>query len=110
MLPEYAKDVVIAILGSSVALAGLLLVFGGFVFAQAQGFPRATTDDAIINRYRNVGRMGLIPFLFSLSLAATSVVWFLCPSESLYRFSVYGFLFLLLGTAAYAIAVLGFYL
>lgn len=109
-MPEYAKDVVIAVLGSSVALAGLLLVFSGFVFAQAEGFPKATTDDAIINRYRNVGRAGLVPFLISLGLAAVSVVWFICPSENLYKSSVYGFLFLLLGTAVYAIAVLGFYL
>jgi hypothetical protein len=109
-MPEYAKDVVIAILGSSVALAGLLLVFCGFVFAQADGFPKETTDDAIINRYRNVGRAGLVPFLISLSLAAINVIWFMCPSKNLYSLSVYGFLFLLLGTAGYAIAVLGFYL
>jgi hypothetical protein len=109
-MPDYAKDAVIAILGSSVALAGLLLVFSGFVFAQADGFPKATTDDAIINRYRKVGRMGLVPFLLSLSLAALSVVWFICPSGTLYASSVLGFLFLLLGTAVYAIVVLGFYL
>lgn len=109
-MPEYAKDVVIAILGSSVGLAGLLLVFSGFVFAQADGFPKETTDDAIINRYRRVGRAGLIPFLISLSLAAVNVVWFMCPTETLYRLSVYGFLFLLLSAAGYAIAVLGFYL
>lgn len=109
-MPEYAKDVVIALLGSSVALAGLLLIFSGFVFAQADGFPKATTDDAIINRYRNVGRAGLIPFLISLGLAAVNVIWFICPTGHLYTLSVYGFLFLLFGTAVYAIVVLGFYL
>ena len=80
------------------------------MFTQADGFPKATTDDSIINRYRRVGRAGLIPFLISLMLAAISVIWFLCPTENLYRLSVYGFLFLLLGTAGYAIVVLGFYL
>ena len=109
-MPDYAKDVVIAILGSSVALAGLLLVFCGFVFAQAEGFPKATTDDEIINRYRNVGRIGLLPFLLSLSLAALNVIWFICPSGTLYACSVFGFLFLLLGTAVYAVVVLVFYL
>ena len=109
-MPEYAKDVIIALLGSSVALGGLLLVFSGFVFAQADGFPKATTDDAIINRYRNVGRLGLVPFMISLILSAINVVWFMCPTENLYRVSVYGFLFLLVGTAGYAVAVLGFYL
>ncbi|SRR6266496_2436825 len=104
------KDVVIAVLGSSVALSGLLLVFAGFVLAQASGFPRATTDDKIIDRYRNVGRIGLIPFLFSLGVAATNMLWFLRPSACLYHVSVYGFLFLLVGTAVYAITVLGFYL
>ena len=109
-MPEFAKDVVIAVLGASVGLAGLLLVFSGFVFAQADGFPKATTDDAIINKYRTVGRFGLAPFLLSLLISALAVIWFLHPSPCLYYASVFGFIALLLGSALYGTVVLGFYL
>ena len=109
-MPDYAKDVIIAILGASVALAGLLLVFSGFVFGQADSFPRATTDNAIINKYRNVGRFGLAPFLLSLALSGIAVVWLLYPSRDLYFASVIGFMVLLLGSGVYGTIVLGFYL
>lgn len=109
-MPEYAKDAVIAVLGASVGLAGLLLVFSGFVFAQADGFPKATTDDALIDKYRNVGRFGLIPFLLALLVSALTVVWFLHPSRCLYYASVIGFIVLLVASALYGTIVLGFYL
>jgi hypothetical protein len=109
-MPEYAKDVVTAVLGASVGLAGLLLVFSGFVFAQADGFPKATTDDAIIDKYRNVGRFGLIPFLLALLVSALTVIWFLHPSCCLYYAAVIGFIVLLVASALYGTIVLGFYL
>jgi hypothetical protein len=54
-MPE-PKDVVIGILGASGALAGLLLVFGGFIFAQAASFP-ASTDDKITERHWRLGEV-----------------------------------------------------
>lgn len=109
-MPEYAKDAIVAVLGASVALAGLLLLFSGFVFSQAEGFPKATTDDATINRYRNVGRFGLIPFLLCLVVAALSVIWFWHPSPCVYFASLIGCMILLISSAAYGLIVLGFYL
>jgi hypothetical protein len=109
-MPEYAKDAMVGVLGASVGLAGLLLVFSGFVFAQADSFPKATTDDAIINKYRNVGRVGLAPFLLSLLVAALATIWFLHPSTCLYYLSVIGFIVLLSSSAVYGTIVLGFYL
>lgn len=109
-MPDNAKDVIIAILGSSVGLAGLLLVFSGFVFTQAAGFPRETTDDATINRFRNVGRLGLVPFVLSLLISGLSFAWLVKPETRFYCLSVIGFAVVLIGTAIYAIVVLGFYL
>jgi hypothetical protein len=76
-VPE-PKDVIIGILGASGALAGLLLVFSGFVFAQAASFPE-NTPDAVIARYTRAGRLALWPFLGSLIITILAVVWLLHP-------------------------------
>jgi hypothetical protein len=100
------KDIVLAILGGSVSLSGLLLIFAGFLFGQAAAFP-STTDDAIINRFRNGGRSAIAPFLGSLAVAGVSVLWLLTANACLYWSAVIGFLLVLLGTAIYgAITVL----
>ena len=65
-VPDYGKDVAIALLGSAVAIAGLLLVVAGMVFAQVNSFPAATTDDSLIARYETAAKLGLIPFMFAL--------------------------------------------
>lgn len=109
-MPEFAKDVVITLLGASVGLAGLLLVVAGFVFAQANSFPAATTDDALIDRYERAGKLGLIPFLLSLGEAAICLVWLIHKSPYLYGVLVAGFLLLLLLTAIYGAVLLLRYL
>jgi len=78
-VPEYAKDVMLGVLGASVALGGLLLVFCGFVFAQAASFPPATTDDSKIESYKRAGRLGLWPFVGSLVNAVAAVAWLVWP-------------------------------
>jgi vacuolar-type H+-ATPase subunit I/STV1 len=98
-MPE-PKDIVLAILGGSVSLSGLLLIFAGFLFGQATAFP-STTDDATINRFRNGGRVAIAPFLASLVVAAISVLWLLTPNAWLYWSVIVGFLLVLFGTAAY---------
>ena len=107
---DATKDIVTTILGASVGLAGLLLVFSGFLFAQAESFPRATTDNAIINKFKKAGRFGLIPFLLALLLAGMSIVWLLWPDPCLFLLSWTGFIVLLLGTALYGSIVIYYYL
>jgi hypothetical protein len=109
-MPEYAKDIMLGILGASVGLAGLLLVFSGYVFAQAAAFPPATTDDKIINRFRNAGRFGLWPFLLALTNSILSMIWLIHPGCNLYIVSIVAFFLLLVGTAAYGSVLLKFYL
>jgi hypothetical protein len=100
-MPEYAKDVMLAALGASVGLAGLLLIFSGFLFAQADSFPKATTDDAIIDKYRNAGRFAVIPFLLSIVVASLSVAWVVCPCPRVYWATIFGLCALLLVSAGY---------
>jgi hypothetical protein len=109
-MPDMTKDVVIAVLGAAVGLAGLLLIFSGFLFAQAAAFPPETTDDATINRYRNAGRFGLAPFLLSLLVAALAFAWMIHPATCIYLICTIGFGTLLLLSAAYGTFVLIRYL
>jgi hypothetical protein len=109
-MPEYAKDVMLALLGASVGLAGLLLVVAGFVFAQAGSFPPETTDDETIERYERAGKAGLVPFGLSLLEAGLCLAWLLHRSADLYAVSVVGFFLLLVLTALYGFVLLLRYL
>ena len=108
-MPDYAKDVMLGTLGASVGLAGLLLIFSGYVFAQATAFPPATTEDKIINRFRNAGRFGLWPFLLALTDSILSMIWLLHPENHVYIISIAIFFLLLIGTAVYGAVLLKFY-
>ena len=102
-MPE-PKDVVIGILGASGALAGLLLLFSGFIFAQAASFP-ATTDDKIIERYTKAARFAVFPFLGFLLTTLLSLAWLIYPNHCLLVFSVAFFVVLLIGTGIYGAVV-----
>ena len=94
------KDVVIGILGASGALAGLILVFGGFIFSQAASFP-SSTDDQLIGRYIKAGRWAIYPFLGFLATTLLSLGWMLHQSECVYVFCIALFSILVIGTGVY---------
>ena len=105
-----ASDVLLAVLGTSVGLAGLLLVFSGFLFTQAEGFPPATTDDATIRRYKAAAKMGMWPFLASMGIALASMVGLFVCSRRLFYGILAGFVILLVATAIYGAVVIRRYL
>lgn len=108
--PEYAKDVAIALLGSAVAIAGLLLVVSGMVFAQTNSFPAETTGEDLLARYELAAKLGLIPFTAALIEAAAALIWLNHNSTCLYTGIIWGF-FLLLGlTALYGLVLILRYL
>jgi hypothetical protein len=109
-VPEYASDVMLGVLGASVGLGGLLLVFCGFVFSQAANFPPATTDDSKIESYKNAGMLGLWPFLGAIVNSLAVVAWLVCPSPLLYSIVLTIFVILLVATAAYGAIVIRRYL
>lgn len=96
----------LAVLAGSVSLAGLLLIFAGLLFAQAAAFPKDTTPDDLIDRFRNAGRSVLWPFLLSLLIAALCLAWLLRSSPALYAVAWIGFGVLLIGTAGYGFWVI----
>src|SRR5579862_509725 len=96
--------------GASVGLAGLLLVFSGFVFGQAASFPPETTDNAIIDKFRNAGKFGLWPFLIAVLDSLSATAWLVHPSAWLYSVAVFGFFLVLIATGIYGAVLLKFYL
>jgi hypothetical protein len=102
-MPE-PKDVIIGILGSSGALAGLLLVFSGFVFAQAASFPD-TTPDTVIKKYTKAGRLAIYPFIGSLAATLLALVWLLCPALPVYFICVGLFVVLVVWIGVYGTLV-----
>lgn len=68
------KDVVVAILGSSAALAGFGLVFLGIVIASYQSYAGAVPD-AVVRPFRNAGAALLGAFGLGLVTVAVSLVW-----------------------------------
>lgn len=94
------KDVILGILGASGALAGLILVFGGFIFSQAASFP-STTSDEVIARYTKAGRWAIYPFWGFLVTTLLSVWWMVYPLDCVYIVCVGLFLLLVIGTGVY---------
>jgi hypothetical protein len=98
------KDVIIAVVGASVAISGLLLIFCGFLFSQAASFP-SNTSDKLIDRFRRAARFGLIPLLGALLDAGFAFRWMLNPDPVVYQIAVFGFVALLV-VGAFAILLL----
>jgi hypothetical protein len=101
-----AKDIVTAIFGAAVGLAGILLVFVGFVYSHAESQPLAA--DRI--KFKLVAKSGLFPFLVCLVSASLCLTWMSAPSPGVLcwtRYTLYGGMGL---TALYGIVAFLFYL
>lgn len=82
------KDVVIAILGSSAALGGFVLVFLGIVITSKESYGGATSEE-VIRPYRLSGSVLLGAFGLCLITVALSLLWLINGgSTGLYDASV----------------------
>lgn len=102
-----AKDLMVAIIGAGVALGGLLLIFSGFLFAQAAIMPESTSD-ATLDSYKNFARLGLVPFAASLAVAGLAAGYFISGSATLADITLVIFLILVGATILYGIAATRF--
>jgi hypothetical protein len=100
-VPE-PKDLVLGIMGSSGAIAGLLLIFSGFLFGEAASLPR-TTDDAILDKLQRSARMAIIPFCGFLATTLLSTIWLIHPSPCVYWLNTVFFLVLVVATGIYGV-------
>jgi putative flippase GtrA len=63
------KDTILALLGAAIAIAGLVLVYSGFVLARAAAF----SDVRKRRKYECVAKCGLVPVLAALSCALLAI-------------------------------------
>jgi hypothetical protein len=68
------KDVVLAILGASAALAGFVLVFLGIIIAAYQSYSGSVPPN-VVQPYRITGAALLATFALSLLTVAVSLLW-----------------------------------
>jgi hypothetical protein len=97
------KEVVIALLGASATLAGLILVFVGLVVG-AYGALAGDTPQRIKARLRRTIVLTLIPFVLGLVQITAGTVWLLDQLAWLYILTVVLFL---AAVGALAIAAFG---
>jgi len=86
-----SKDVVIAALGASAALAGFVLVFLGVVITGLSSFPPETVR-LVRMRYLRVAGVSVVAFLLSLVTVALAVVWLAYgQSRAVYHWTIWLF-------------------
>lgn len=102
-MPEH-KDVMGAFLGAGSALAGLLLVFIGFVYARGESYESRRGDV-----FKKAARLGIIPFLSDMVSCGFASAWLLGCWWA-YGWTVWTFLIGLVLTALYGTVTLLFVL
>jgi hypothetical protein len=107
-LPEWYeayRDVALAVLGAATGLASVLLVFVGFLLANAASFP-AGTDEHITNRYTRMAKAGMIPVSICIVVMLASFSWLFHPTSIwllkvwTWGFATAGWTFLIYGIVA----------
>lgn len=88
------KDVVLAYLGASAGLAGLVLVFLGLVVA-AYGGLAGDTPKSVKQPLRRTGRVVLAPFALGILCMLAAGTWLLCPDGLGWLYALTAMLFML---------------
>jgi hypothetical protein len=100
------KDAIAAIFGAAVGLAGILLVFVGFVYSHAESLELKADRD----KFKLVAKVGLFPFLICLASGFLCLNWMTDSSPGVFcwaRYALYGGMGL---TALYGVVAFLFYL
>lgn len=77
------KEIMLAVLGSTTALAGLLLVFLGFVASTYRSYPGGTPD-SVLRKYRKAANGVVLAFFLCLAGVLLAFVWLLTGGGSFY--------------------------
>lgn len=68
------RDAIVAVVGASAALSGLVLVFLGALVTSYQGL-LGNTSDRILNRFKTAAKLALGVFVLALGALTLGVVW-----------------------------------
>jgi hypothetical protein len=102
-----SKEIVSAIFGATVSLAGPLLVFVGFIYSHAETITLAATR----NKHKLVAKIGMLPFLLSLLCAVFCLGWMVHPTSSTLLLRIQCSFYVAMGaTAVYGVVAFLFYL
>jgi hypothetical protein len=95
------KDVVLALLGASATIVGLILVFVGLVVS-AYGTLAGDSPKTVKDRLRHTAGWTLVPFGLGLGQIIAATIWLLHPSCEAYSLVVVLFLATVVTLAAAA--------
>ncbi len=98
------KDIAVATLGGSSAIASILLVFVGFMIMKVESLP-SETPDRIISKYRLVAKWGMLPFLAQSFVIFSCYIWMFHPNPILCSLWTIGFAVALILFIAYSVIV-----
>ena len=84
-------EIGLAVLGSSVGLAGLSLVFLGFAISTYRSFP-ADTGDKILRPYVGAAAAMTLAFFMGMVTALLALLWLIHDTSKLYGIFVYLFI------------------
>lgn len=103
MEPIATKDIALAVLGGSAAIASILLVFVGFMIMKVQGLSSSASETKT-RSYTLTAQLGLVPIIAEVIVMVCAYSWLFWPgSHCLYRFWSIGFIVGLGLFLAYAI-------
>lgn len=77
------KEIALAALGGASGIAGLLLVFVGFIIMKVEALPDETTSNALIRRYELTAKAGIIPLIVFAAVILASYGWLFYPENSM---------------------------
>lgn len=103
MEPIATKDIALAVLSGSAALASILLVFVGFMIMKVQGMADSASVPKI-RSYTRTAQLGLVPIVEQVAVMVCAYAWLFRPdSPCLYWLWSVGFVVGLGLFLAYAI-------
>jgi hypothetical protein len=80
------KEIALAALGGAAGIAGLLLVFVGFIIIKVEALP-GETSDRMLRKYDIVARLGMLPLFVLTTVILAAYGWLFYPASSLLFFT-----------------------
>src|SRR5439155_11649027 len=84
------RDIAVAVLGGTVALAAVLVVFIGFLIAHAEALP-SQAPTRLKDRYVRAARWGIAPMAAAILEALAAYGWLFFPGACLFHVWAVGF-------------------